>query len=282
MSIKKYFKISTLILWSIIFFVLLSINFSGSHLSINVDVQASEKKCYKKYKYKVYKTAYLKVKKLKKGSKKDNIKYNDLKVVYKKYKTLSGRERRKLLDQKKYDDFKLYKNYKKYKIYKKQKSKEKCGENQKIKFIYPVKNKFGILMNYGKQIQHNYEYFSEGILFATIDDDGVYAVADGEVLEIGDMGRYGFGKWVLIKHKNGVISMYGHLDYINVKKGQIINMNKKLGKAGRSGLTMGTSKQVYFSLFIEKTFKLKESSVINGLFVPTGERLNPYNYLNVN
>lgn len=51
----------------------------------------------------------------------------------------------------------------------------------------------------------------------------VRSVADGVVVGTGDTDIYckgaSFGKWILIKHNNGLSTAYGHLSVISTKTG---------------------------------------------------------------
>ena len=63
------------------------------------------------------------------------------------------------------------------------------------------------------------------------------APADGEVVFAGNNG--GYGKLIKIKHKYGIVTAYGHLQRIFVKKGQIIKIGQKIGKMGSTGRSTG-------------------------------------------
>src|SRR4029077_4252980 len=55
----------------------------------------------------------------------------------------------------------------------------------------------------------------------------VHAALSGTVLGTGNTdsvrGCYSFGKWVMIKHSNGLNTMYAHLSQINVSTGQAVS-----------------------------------------------------------
>lgn len=48
-----------------------------------------------------------------------------------------------------------------------------------------------------------------------------------------------YGKWVLIKHANGLSSLYAHLDVISVTKGQNIATGEKIALSGNTGYSTG-------------------------------------------
>lgn len=65
----------------------------------------------------------------------------------------------------------------------------------------------------------------------------IHASAGGTVLNVGD---YFFnGKTVFIDHGNGLISMYCHLDRIDVREGDTVRQDQTLGLAGMTGRASG-------------------------------------------
>lgn len=50
---------------------------------------------------------------------------------------------------------------------------------------------------------------------------------------------YSFGKWVMVKHSNGINTMYAHLSQINVSLGQPITTGQVLGLSGMTGYATG-------------------------------------------
>ncbi|WP_058300575.1 peptidoglycan DD-metalloendopeptidase family protein [Gorillibacterium timonense] len=51
--------------------------------------------------------------------------------------------------------------------------------------------------------------------------------------------RYDYGNYVLLNHKNGYKTMYGHLSKINVSQGQIVEKGEKIGYMGSTGDSTG-------------------------------------------
>ncbi len=45
----------------------------------------------------------------------------------------------------------------------------------------------------------------------------------------------GYGKVVLVRHQDGVITVYAHLDQITVKRGDIVTAGQKIGTVGKTG-----------------------------------------------
>jgi murein DD-endopeptidase MepM/ murein hydrolase activator NlpD len=71
----------------------------------------------------------------------------------------------------------------------------------------------------------------------------VKAMASGTVVGTGDTDIYckraSFGKWIFIKHNNGLSTAYGHLSYIYVKEGQVVNTGDTIGLSGNTGHSTG-------------------------------------------
>lgn len=75
----------------------------------------------------------------------------------------------------------------------------------------------------------------------------IKAMADGIVLNAEE--QYFSGNAVWIDHGQGVISMYGHLSKIDVKKGQLIKQGQKIGEVGATGRVTGP--HLHLSLYIQ-------------------------------
>lgn len=71
----------------------------------------------------------------------------------------------------------------------------------------------------------------------------VSVIKPGVVAETGDLGKSGWGKYVVVKHDDGTHTLYGHLSQINVKKGDKIENKagaaRVIGKIGSTGTSTG-------------------------------------------
>ena len=71
----------------------------------------------------------------------------------------------------------------------------------------------------------------------------VKAVLAGTVVETGNTDAYNkcasFGKWVLVRHRNGLSTIYAHLDLIKAKAGQVVNTGDIVGYSGNTGNSTG-------------------------------------------
>lgn len=65
-----------------------------------------------------------------------------------------------------------------------------------------------------------------------------YPIANGKVIEV-DYEIWAYGHKVVIEHEHGLISLYAHLDEINVKIGDQVTKNTAIGNIGLTGWTTG-------------------------------------------
>lgn len=105
------------------------------------------------------------------------------------------------------------------------------------KFIAPTAGKFS--NSFGRKRFFNGEERAphSGLDIPAPIGQTVIASADGVVVQTGD---YFFnGKTIMIDHGQGLISMYCHLNEINVKKGQTIRQGEPVGRVGKTGRVTG-------------------------------------------
>ena len=69
--------------------------------------------------------------------------------------------------------------------------------------------------------------------------DPVYSGFDG-IVRVKSYDRYGWGYYVLVRHKNGLESLYGHLSKQLVEVGQELKAGDILGKGGSTGRSTGS------------------------------------------
>ena len=71
----------------------------------------------------------------------------------------------------------------------------------------------------------------------------VHAIADGTVAGTGDTDltcpRASFGRWILIKHDNGLAATFGHLSVILVTPGQKVKRGDIIAYSGNTGYSTG-------------------------------------------
>lgn len=84
---------------------------------------------------------------------------------------------------------------------------------------------------------HKGNYHHPGIDFAAARGAAVMATANGIVIKAvtNSTLQAGYGNYVDIEHKNGLITRYAHLDDVTVRAGQKIEKGKILGTVGMTG-----------------------------------------------
>jgi murein DD-endopeptidase MepM/ murein hydrolase activator NlpD len=68
--------------------------------------------------------------------------------------------------------------------------------------------------------------------------DTVYAALDG-IVRVTRNDKYGYGNFVVISHKEGLESLYGHLEEILIKPGQVVKAGAPIGLGGSTGKSTG-------------------------------------------
>ncbi len=129
-----------------------------------------------------------------------------------------------------------------------------------------------------------------GIDFATPTGTKISATLSGTVEAIGNTdvvrGCYSYGKWVLIRHSNGLSSLYGHLSYIGVSRGDVVPTGGLVGYSGNTGYSTGP--HLHFTVYatdavrVIKLGEVKAKSPCASVempVAPTEGYLNPLRYL---
>ena len=78
----------------------------------------------------------------------------------------------------------------------------------------------------------------EGVDIAAPQGTSVYVAAEGSVVRSGyDAG--GYGRFVEIRHPNGMSTLYGHLSRLDVASGDRLSAGEKIGLVGSTGRSTG-------------------------------------------
>lgn len=71
----------------------------------------------------------------------------------------------------------------------------------------------------------------------------VKAMLDGVIMATGDTDKTcpgaSYGKWVLIKHANGLATLYAHFSYIKAVQGETVSTGDIIGYSGKTGYSTG-------------------------------------------
>lgn len=118
----------------------------------------------------------------------------------------------------------------------------------------------------------------------------ILAAASGVVVGTGDTDKacsgVSYGRWVLIKHSNGLTTLYAHLSVIQVSAGQSVTVGEKIGLSGNTGYSTGP--HLHFTVFATEAVHIagpaEYKSKVCGTYLimplaPVSGYLNPLSYL---
>lgn len=117
----------------------------------------------------------------------------------------------------------------------------------------------------------------------------IFSSAAGVVMGVGDTDQVcpgaSYGKWVLVRHANGLSTLYAHLSLIRVSEGQSVSNHQLLAYSGDTGYVTGP--HLHFAVFATEGVQITDrlpSKACGGFYrVPVqsklGSNLNPIPYL---
>ena len=80
--------------------------------------------------------------------------------------------------------------------------------------------------------------FHAGIDIANSNGTPILSVMDGTVIDSGPAS--GYGNWIRIKHDDGSMSVYGHMESLDVAVGERVTAGQKIAGMGNLGFSTGT------------------------------------------
>lgn len=130
-----------------------------------------------------------------------------------------------------------------------------------------------------------------GVDFAARIGTPIKAARFGVVVGTGNTdvvrGCYSFGKWVMVKHDNGLATLYAHLSQITVSQGEGVSTGDVLGYSGQTGFATGP--HLHFAVYVASATQIvtlgsatnKQTACANALMpvAPLSGYLNPMAYL---
>jgi murein DD-endopeptidase MepM/ murein hydrolase activator NlpD len=115
-------------------------------------------------------------------------------------------------------------------------------------------------------------------------------IRDGRVIGVGnsDLACSGvsYGKWILIKHNNGLSTLYAHLSSFDVSQGDSVASGQKIASSGNTGYSTGP--HLHFTVYASDAVRVsgpgeyKSKVCGTDLLIPVAPRngyLNPLTYL---
>jgi len=131
----------------------------------------------------------------------------------------------------------------------------------------------------------------DGIDIAAAIGTPVHAALAGTILATGNTdavkGCYSFGKWIMIKHGNGLNTMYGHLSEIDVTQGEKVATGQLIGYSGETGYATGP--HLHFGVYVSSVTQIIPLGQATKAVTPCAKAvmpvppvtgyLNPLNYL---
>jgi len=132
---------------------------------------------------------------------------------------------------------------------------------QKV-FAWPIKANHRLTSGFGWRVHPitGNKAFHTGLDIGAAMRTPIHAAADGVVAFSGDGGSY--GNMVILRHKNGLFTVYGHASKLLVKKGKYVKRGQKIALVGSTGASTGahlhfevksTEKHVNPGLALKKT-----------------------------
>jgi murein DD-endopeptidase MepM/ murein hydrolase activator NlpD len=105
-----------------------------------------------------------------------------------------------------------------------------------------------------------------GLDFAASRGTPVKAAAGGTVIGTGNTDvscpKGSYGKWILIRHNNGLSTLYAHLDLIKVSEGQAVSVGDVIGYTGNTGYATGP--HLHFTVFASDGVQVASYKSVGG------------------
>ncbi len=126
-----------------------------------------------------------------------------------------------------------------------------------------------------------------GIDFGAPIGTPIKAAADGIVTGVGNTDLvktcYSYGKWIFVKHPNGLSTLYAHLSGQQVQTGQVVKRGDTIGYSGNTGYSTGP--HLHFGVYATQGVRIipfDNSINCKGVLIPLADPkayLNPLSFL---
>lgn len=132
----------------------------------------------------------------------------------------------------------------------KKKAKTLRTENvPKVNFIWPAEGRISSVFGLRRFFNDQERRPHNGLDIAADTGTPVQATADGTVIDAGDF--FFSGNMIFLDHGQGIISLYAHLDSIDIKPGDVVKQGQIIGAVGSTGRATGP--HLHFAVFANKT-----------------------------
>ena len=101
-------------------------------------------------------------------------------------------------------------------------------------YVHPVEDEGAVTSHYGPRKGR----FHHGIDLRVKVGQDIYAAFDGKVRVTG-FDKYGYGYYVVVRHNNGLETLYGHLSSIKVEANDDVSAGDLIGLGGNTGRSTG-------------------------------------------
>ncbi|MDP3974672.1 MAG: peptidoglycan DD-metalloendopeptidase family protein [Candidatus Jorgensenbacteria bacterium] len=141
------------------------------------------------------------------------------------------------------------------------------------------------IRNYGSQ-------FHNGIDIGMPIGTEVFAAEKGTIINVGNQDAYrgcyraGYGRFVVIKHENGLTTLSAHLSKYIVKVGDTVERGQVVGYVGRTGWATGP--HLHFTVFATQTITPARGNLPEGAIasrscgpMPVGGDMDPLQFLDI-
>jgi len=114
--------------------------------------------------------------------------------------------------------------------------------------------------------------FHNGIDYGMPVGTPILAAASGRVFAVGCNGRFQYGKYIVIQHRDNFFTLYGHLSRQSVVVGQSVERGELIGFSGNTGFSTGP----HLHLGVYQTMALRGFAGAGP--IPVGVTMNPADY----
>ncbi len=117
----------------------------------------------------------------------------------------------------------------------------------------PVNGKIISRFQLGGYISERHQNGHPGLDIMAQEGTPIYPIAPGTVIEAGTNPKGGIS--CKISHEDGVVvSYYAHMSSMNVRTGQVVDFNDKIGGVGKSGSARSTSAHLHYTVKINGSY----------------------------